>query len=646
MKKRHALLVGLFILFSYFVNAQDPVESYADYQSLTLNLSLKSGMTIERARQNSRIDSITASISFFPRDDYRQKALDLELTSTPETESKITETDAIFEWKRDDIPNKLSYEISGKVRTSNNFVKVDRAVKFPLQDLDDDLLKYTKASKYIDLNDAIESQARMLVSGETDAYKAAFRVADWVKNNIKYDLTTLTAEAVQKSSWVLANKEGVCDEITNLFISMLRSLGMPARFVSGMVYSNLDHKFGPHGWAEVYFPGYGWVPFDVTFGQYGWIDPSHLKLNDALDSGLPTASYSWVTYGAEIRPHEIELEASVAETGKKIDIPVEFAIEVDQKEVGPGSYLSLVVRIENRNSYYVSVPIIVKKAPELTESNVKEVLLAPKETQSAVWIMKIPTDVEEGYSYTSAIEVKSSFGGVAEAVAKYSKDGQVLSLEHATAVAKSYADKSRKKEFASLQLRCYPDKKLYYSGDAIKISCTSKNDGPREIYYLCLKEDCKSLSINADETLTTEFTVNAKDSGRVAVVAENEEMIKNAYVDLNVIKVADILISGLKPKSVQYGDEKVQLTFSLDSNSLLKDVEIDLGFDVLKYETLEGTRVIAINTNGKTLYAGLALNAKYKDEGGKEYSKFIDLGVQVTDVPWYAKFIRWFVGLF
>ena len=123
-------------------------------------------------------------------------------------------------------------------------------------------------------------------------------------------------------------------------------------------------------------------------------------------------------------------------------------------------------------------------------------------------------------------------------------------------------------------------------------------------------------------------------------------MIKNAYVDLNVIKVADISISGLKPKSVKYKDEEAQLTFNLDSNSLLKNVEIDLGFDILRYETFEGTRQIVINTNGKTLYAGLALNAKYKDEGGKEYSKFLDLGVQVADVPWHAKFIRWFVGLF
>src|SRR3989338_2220208 len=107
-------------------------------------------------------------------------------------------------------------------------------------------------------------------------YVASFLLASWVKENVRYDLTTLTAEAVQTSSWVFQERRGVCDELTNLFIAMARSVGIPARFVTGTVYSGLLPGWGNHGWAEVYFQGYGWVPFDVTYGQYGWIDPSHV----------------------------------------------------------------------------------------------------------------------------------------------------------------------------------------------------------------------------------------------------------------------------------------------------------------------------------------------------------------------------------
>ena len=60
---------------------------------------------------------------------------------------------------------------------------------------------------------------------------------------------------------------------------MLRSIGIPARFVTGTASSGtIAEGWGNHGWAEVYFPEKGWIPWDVTFGQYGWVDSSHLKL--------------------------------------------------------------------------------------------------------------------------------------------------------------------------------------------------------------------------------------------------------------------------------------------------------------------------------------------------------------------------------
>lgn len=78
------------------------------------------------------------------------------------------------------------------------------------------------------------------MKGESDYYKVVYELSDWTKTNIDYDLNTITAKAVKKSSWVLENRQGVCDELTNLFISMLRSVGIPARFVTGMVYTNID----------------------------------------------------------------------------------------------------------------------------------------------------------------------------------------------------------------------------------------------------------------------------------------------------------------------------------------------------------------------------------------------------------------------
>ena len=67
-----------------------------------------------------------------------------------------------------------------------------------------------------------------------------------MRKNVKYDITTSTEDVSQKSSWVLKNKIGVCDEITNLFISLNRASGIPARFVSGVVsYVDTTATFTP-----------------------------------------------------------------------------------------------------------------------------------------------------------------------------------------------------------------------------------------------------------------------------------------------------------------------------------------------------------------------------------------------------------------
>jgi transglutaminase-like putative cysteine protease len=94
--------------------------------------------------------------------------------------------------------------------------------------------KYTSPSEKIDINDDIKKQAEKLAAGEDDLYVVVFKLADWVNSNIAYNLSSATSEATLPSSWVLANKYGVCDELSNLFISMCRSLGIPARFVSGI----------------------------------------------------------------------------------------------------------------------------------------------------------------------------------------------------------------------------------------------------------------------------------------------------------------------------------------------------------------------------------------------------------------------------
>ena len=70
---------------------------------------------------------------------------------------------------------------------------------------------------------------------------------------------------------VLEKRHGVCQDFAHLAIGGLRSLGLPARYVSGYLRTRppegKERLIGAdysHAWASVFCPGFGWVDFDPT----------------------------------------------------------------------------------------------------------------------------------------------------------------------------------------------------------------------------------------------------------------------------------------------------------------------------------------------------------------------------------------------
>jgi transglutaminase-like putative cysteine protease len=172
-----------------------------------------------------------------------------------------------------------------------NHVIVKSKVHFPMTSkiVPGEYLKYMNPGMTIDSNDPdIVSLAQSLSSGIDDAFEVSYIFARWVNENINYSLDSMTSSVSEKASWVLLNRRGVCDEMTSLYIAMLRSVGIPARYVSGISYTNsnlFSSRWGFHGWAQVYLPPYGWVDFDPTYGEYGYSDLGHIALKYSVDSG-------------------------------------------------------------------------------------------------------------------------------------------------------------------------------------------------------------------------------------------------------------------------------------------------------------------------------------------------------------------------
>lgn len=67
----------------------------------------------------------------------------------------------------------------------------------------------------------------------------------------------------------LAKKKGVCQDFAHIMIATARSWGVPARYVSGYLYTKRDAgdrsaADATHAWVEAFVPGSGWVGFDPT----------------------------------------------------------------------------------------------------------------------------------------------------------------------------------------------------------------------------------------------------------------------------------------------------------------------------------------------------------------------------------------------
>ena len=84
--------------------------------------------------------------------------------------------------------------------------------------------------------------------------------------------------------------QGECTDFADLFTTLARTAGIPARTVFGIAYNNADQPgFMFHAWNEVLANGQ-WQGVDPTWNQVR-LDATHIKLSDDLSAALLSASY-------------------------------------------------------------------------------------------------------------------------------------------------------------------------------------------------------------------------------------------------------------------------------------------------------------------------------------------------------------------
>lgn len=61
-----------------------------------------------------------------------------------------------------------------------------------------------------------------------------------------------------------AARTGVCQDHAHIFIACCRSLGLPARYVSGYLFTDDGHLSESHAWVDAWLNGTGWISVDVS----------------------------------------------------------------------------------------------------------------------------------------------------------------------------------------------------------------------------------------------------------------------------------------------------------------------------------------------------------------------------------------------
>ncbi len=644
MKKKFLIIILLLLInFAY----AERVENYDNFKKLEVDVNINSSVILDKLVSNPRLDSLNTKLIFYPRNSYTNEIKYKKPYSNPQAEVK-EDGDLSYTWKTLDY-NKLTFGVESRVRNSNDFIKVRNKINFPIEGLSDEIKEYLKPTENIDLNDKIKEKAQEIVSGETDAYIATFKIAEWVRDYVPYDLNTLTADVVQKSSWVYENREGVCDEITSLFISMVRSVGMPARFVSGLVYTNTIYDFGAHGWAEVFFPGYGWVPFDVTFAQYGYVDSSHIKLQNSFDSKSNAVVATALSYGLNLTLTKYVYGTKVISTEGEVQPLAKISLSPIADNVNFGSYVPIEIEVENLQDYYLPLVLTVIKAPEVYKNKSQiAILLKPFEAKSVFFIVKVASDVDDNYIYTSNLEVKTNLNDLAIGKIKYMKNGETYTLKKALDFVNNIKEREKKVYFSDINLNCSSDKKNYYNNEKVKVKCLIENKGNTNLdnISICLMENCRLYNLGVSEKAQEEFIISLnKILGKkeFKVSAENDKLVKYYDLGINVFEIPNInLITNIK--LIDYKEVK-EVEFNLSTNTKISNVILSFNDKKVNLDSFNNSRLINLSLAGKDIKNNLVkIKLNYEDELNKTYDKDFSFKIEVINIPWYIKTYNFFFG--
>lgn len=192
----------------------------------------------------------------------------------------------------------ISYQATSAMSVATAYELRAAGVTYPQWVMSPNAIAINVTPRTADLARQIVAQA-----GATTPYDQAKAIERYLRETITYnERITVPPAGVDPVEWFLFDvQEGYCTYYATAMVSMLRSLGIPARIAAGFAQGTYDPSLGEyvvrerdaHTWVEVYFPGYGWVEFEPTSAQAplnrdGDNAPQQQNPDNPITSSVPT----------------------------------------------------------------------------------------------------------------------------------------------------------------------------------------------------------------------------------------------------------------------------------------------------------------------------------------------------------------------
>jgi transglutaminase-like putative cysteine protease len=132
----------------------------------------------------------------------------------------------------------------------------------------DQFAEYLASTPRTTMSPEVTEELRAVVGTRVRVDEIVEVVTNWVRHRVAYVRGVTRVSSTAQEVW--DQREGVCQDLSHVAIALLRRLGIPARYVSGYLYSKEDAEIGEkvvgesHAWVE-YYAG-DWVGIDPTNG--------------------------------------------------------------------------------------------------------------------------------------------------------------------------------------------------------------------------------------------------------------------------------------------------------------------------------------------------------------------------------------------